>query len=129
MGFTFVGEALELDEGSYYTTTKALENAYKDSSSYVIVDGEMEKLTKEFHPIDYLIGKQVNLGQFRSTDYILAGVIDITALDYISQQAIPDYFALPKFGGHHYSARGSYNFPETDFVLSYGGPNSLITWA
>ena len=121
MGLSFIGEALELDENSYYTTTTALENAYESSSGYVMVDGEWKTFTKELHPIEYLIGKPVDLRVFSSADYVLAGVIDVTSLDDISQQAIPSFFALPEFGGHHYSAIGNYNFTsDKDFVLRYG---------
>lgn len=91
LGLSFVGDALELDDYSYYITTKELEEAYKDKDSYVEIDGEKVKLIKEQHPAESLVGKKLDISLF-STDYTLAGVVDISSCSPLIMDAFPKYF-------------------------------------
>lgn len=91
MGLSFVGDALELDDYSYYITTGGLEKAYYEINSYVEIDGEKVELDKEQHPAAFLVGKRLNISEF-STDYTLAGVVDISSCSPLIRDSLPRYF-------------------------------------
>lgn len=102
MGLSFVGEAMELDDYSYYITTSSLEMAYHYPGSYVEIDGEQVKLIKERHPAEFLIGKKVDIGGFHAMDYTLAGVVDITGCNPLTEYIFPEYFAKESFKGRSF---------------------------
>ncbi|MDE6617645.1 MAG: ABC transporter ATP-binding protein/permease [Clostridiales bacterium] len=91
MGLSFVGDALELDDYSYYITTVGLEEAYYEINSYVEIDGEKVELVKEEHPAAFLVGKRLHISEF-STDYTLAGVVDISSCSPLIKDSFPRYF-------------------------------------
>jgi len=97
-GFSFIGEALELTETSFYIPDFVLERSYKYSDSFVMIDGEKVKLVKELHPVEFLIGKQVNL-DLNGTAYTLAGVVDTSDMNQFSRESIPRSFSLRSFLG------------------------------
>ena len=91
LGLSFVGDALELDDYSYYITTAELEAEYNNKDSYVEINGEKVKLIKERHPAEFLVGKKLDISRF-STDYTLAGVVDISSCSPLISDAFPEYF-------------------------------------
>ena len=124
-GFTFVGNSLELDKNSYYVASDCLEMAYEQPNSFVMVEGEAQKLVKELHPAEYLIGKQVDLGFHNNADYILAGIIDTSGLNKLTLEAMPDIFAQETFGGFFYSTSNEYNTTEgqPELTIQFGKQN------
>ena len=98
-GLSFVGEALELDDHSYYTTTKEIETCYEKGHCLVEVDGELVEIVREMHPIEFLIGKRVYLDSIFDdlTECILAGVID--AENVVNASALPRFFCNENFDG------------------------------
>ncbi len=135
MGLSFVGEALELDDNSYYLTSTGLEEAYYNRHSYVEVDGEKVKLMKEKHPAEFLVGKKVDTGSFNSMDYTVAGVIDITKCSPLNEHIFPEYYAKETFAGreiHSYSHNSdpkntsvTIRFGEVKYSQAFQVENSL----
>ena len=103
-GLTFVGEAHELDEHSYYVTKQALEDKM-EFGYYLDTDGEGNEievgLVKGLHTVDFLIGKRVYLAglfnRYAKVMPILAGVIDTDAVPSSSRHYLPNYFARADF--------------------------------
>lgn len=90
-GLTFVGEALELDNDSFYAVSTAIEGSYESGHGLVEIDGEYVEMVKEFHPVEYLIGKKVKLNyDGNDAEGILAGVIDAERL--VNASALPNFF-------------------------------------
>lgn len=96
-GLEFVGEALELDDNSFYVTTEELELMYDSSNSSVEVNGKFIDIVKENHPIEFLIGKAVK-GASIAEPSVLAGVIDSGELVRV-QHILPGYFYNKNFAG------------------------------
>lgn len=120
MGLSFVGEALELDDDSYYTTSYALEQAYRNYNSSVEVDGEIVKLVQELHPTEFLVGKKVDLSRKEPT-YVLAGVIDVDGYNPIYRDTFPSEFAKPTYRGRFSYFGISANIGHLpEVVLRYG---------
>jgi len=119
-GFSFIGEALELTETSYYITDFMLERSYGSPKSLVMIDGEKVKLVKELHSLEFLIGKQVDFGWFNSTDYILAGVVDTTDMNQLSRDSLPAYFSLMSFSGKRISGNTYNSNIDKEIILEYG---------
>ncbi len=118
-GFSFIGESLELTETSYYIPDFILEYAYEDSKSFVMIDGEMVKLVKELHPLEFLIGKPVTI-EAGDESYILAGVVDTSDMNQLSLESLPRYFSLQSFLGRS-MGRETYNSSRgKEVILEYG---------
>ena len=117
MGLSFVGEAFELDDNSYYITTTQLEEEYKSQYSYVEIDGENVKLIKERHPAQFLVGKRLDISGL-STDYTLAGVVDISSCNSLIWGAFPQYFIRESSKAFHYSFVKYYN--PHNIVMQFG---------
>ena len=120
IGLTFIGNALELDDYSYYLTSSGLESAYYSPSSYVEIDGEKVKLIKERHPAEFLVGKKVDIG-YGITDYTLAGVVDVAACNPLIKDVFPEYFAKESFKGrsvHSVNQNASSDLP--DVIMQFG---------
>jgi ABC-type lipoprotein export system ATPase subunit len=98
MGLNFIGDALEIDDNSYYLTTSGLKEAYESRYSFVEIDGTQVKLVKEQHPIEFIVGKKVDIGTFDSMEYTLAGVVDISSCNPLISDIFPDYFSKENFG-------------------------------
>lgn len=114
MGLSFIGDAVELDDRSYYLTTKGLDRAYNDRNSYIDIDGKKIKLIKDLHPPEFIVGKKVDFGYAESTDYTVAGVVDLLECNPLITYLFPDYFVLESFEGSQPSFR-TFNvreFPE-----------------
>lgn len=95
-GFTFVGDALEISENSYYVTSECFEQYVNDGRAYVEIDGHLTRVIKELHPTEYLIGKPVYLGYAYGdeTDVpILAGIIDSNCINEYVKEMTPQLFA------------------------------------
>ena len=134
-GFTFVGEALELTENSYYTTRYNLEKLdylntwyYNTSSYYVDDEGDKIKLAlgQDRLPMTELIGKPVYLqscgfpepSQIKDTP-ILAGVLDVSdESDFFV--SVPSFFARSDFTGYDYSLNTAVNYAVSEYQLSLG---------
>ncbi len=111
MGLSFVGEALEIDDNSYYITSTELENGYSWGTGVVEVDGEFVEIIKEQHPPEFLIGKKVNLcNMFYSQDHILAGIINFD--DMLINPTFPQCFRTENFEDGHFAR--DINFNRTD---------------
>mgnify|MGYP002524375004 CR=1 FL=1 len=120
-GFSFIGESLELTETSYYVPDFILEKSYESPKSFVMIDGEKVKMVKELHSLEFLIGKQVNLGELNSTDYILAGVVDTTDMNQLSRESLPSCFCLQSFLGKRTKTSKYNSQPENkDVIFEYG---------
>ena len=124
MGFSFVGEALELDETSYYITNEVLEREYRSEKSYVLVDGEWVKLVREEHPVEFLLGKTLDISiSIDSTQYCLAGVVDIGGRSPLLNSAFfPEYFAREEFTGRRVGGSTQQNVGSayTDVEMQFG---------
>ncbi|MDE7296875.1 MAG: ABC transporter ATP-binding protein/permease [Clostridia bacterium] len=118
-GLSFVGEALELDDNSFYLTTAGLEEAYNSKYSYIEIDGEAVKLIKEQHPAEFLIGKKMDTGSFDSM-YTVAGVVDLTTCNPLSQEAFPEYFAKESFAGKRITSSNENAFEIPDVTIEFG---------
>lgn len=120
-GFSFVNNALELDNLSYYIPDFVLERAYDSSRSYVMIDDEKVKLVKELHPFEFLIGKKLDFGDFNCLDYTLAGVICTNGLNQLDQASFPNYFSLRSFLGREVSSAVSCNAGDNkELTVKYG---------
>ena len=97
LGLTFINDALELSNDSYYITDQGLEEAYRSRYSYVIVEGEEVKLVKERHPIEFLVGKKVDIGSHWEMNYTLAGVVDTAKCNDLVEGFFPTIFAKENF--------------------------------
>ena len=120
-GLSFVGEALELDEFSFYTTKQNLDILLKQQRiEYLTTDEEGREihsiLTQEQSNIDFVLGKKVSLGNFFSASLhsyqyaTLAGVIDTDSISPASRQYIPNILARRDFaywGKNHEIVIGS----------------------
>lgn len=134
-GFTFVGEALELTENSYYTTRYNLEKLdylnvlLTNNQSYYIDDGGSKiKLANglERLPMQELVGKQVYLSScdFAKFDNnedvpILAGIIDVSD-EYDYFVTVPSIFARSDFSGFDYSNSDRLNDGISEYKLQVG---------
>ena len=112
MGLEFVGDALEIDDNSYYASTQAIEYCYLSGRGFVEVNGEFVPIVPELHPTEFLIGKNVSLdSRFDdSKECILAGVVQTNSL--ISASVFPFYFHNENFDGIW--ARSSETFNSSD---------------
>ncbi len=111
-GLSFVGEALELDDNSYYTTDAEIERCYEWGDGFVEIDGQYVSIVKEYHPIEFLVGKKVFLGKSfdDSVECVLAGVIRTDNL--VNASALPWCFCNSNFEGTY--VRSQYTFNSTD---------------
>lgn len=106
-GLTFVGDALELDERSFYVTKQSLEQRLywgsridyrtRDDDGKLIYDYIVEE-----QDIDILLGKEVRLNILTWWNYtqeyaILAGIIDTDNVSPASREYIPDMLARSDF--------------------------------
>lgn len=125
VGLTFIGDALELDDNSFYLTSLSLENKYRHWNSYVEIDGKKVRLDKEKHPVEFLVGKKIYIGGFGDSDptyYTLAGVIDFTKFDRTAEgAALPSYFAKESFNGHAITCANQNVYKIPDVTLEFGG--------
>lgn len=119
-GLSFVGEALELDDNSFYLTTTGLEDAYKSKYSYIELDGEAVKLIKERHPAESLVGKKIDIGTFDSIYYKVAGVVDLTKCNPLTEAVFPQYFAKESFAGKKISSSNQNASEIPDFTIQFG---------
>ena len=121
MGLSFAGEALELDDNSFYLTTAGLENAYYWPNSCVEIDGEKVKLIKEKHPAEFLIGKKVDIN-YNIMGCTLAGVIDVDKCNPLIADAFPEYFYKESFNGREAPSAITLNTsPDLpDAVMNFG---------
>lgn len=119
IGLTFVGEALEIDDVSYYTTTSAIEQCYRNGQGVVEVDGEYVTIIKEYHPIEFLIGKKVKIRRSEFLkDSVLAGVIDTDNI--VNKTALPSYFYNKNFDAFYNNGTYRLNESKKKYVLQFG---------
>lgn len=123
IGLSFVGDALELDDNSYYLTASGLEYAYNHKNSKVQVDGVDVKLIKESHPIDFIVGKKVDMGYFYSMEYTLAGVVDTSNCNELVQDIFPEYYANENFRDRNVSSYKQNNLEYTEVIMQFGEIN------
>lgn len=99
VGLSFAGDALELDDNSYYASMQAISDCYLNGTGVVEVNGEFVEIVKELHPTEFLIGKKVYLDKIfdDSKDCILAGVVK--SGDYANDSVLPLYFYNENFDG------------------------------
>ena len=125
VGLTFVGDALELDDNSFYVTSLAMKQIYSSENSYVESGGKKVRLTQKEHSIEFLVGKKIYFGGFNEGGtpyYTLAGVIDISKYDrYAEGAAIPSYFAKESFKGHNIVCTNQNAYKIPDVTLEFGG--------
>lgn len=125
-GLTFIGEALEIDDFSFYITSSALEECYNEGSGTVEVNGSYVPIVRESHPVEYLIGKKINVRSIPLKEAcILAGVIDTSDIDgdypILDYSVFPRCFVTKNFDAFAY---GDYlllnDGNETDAVMHFG---------
>ena len=117
-GFSFIGDALELTNESFYATSSAIKSSVKDywSINYFIDDEGDRVYVDALTPYEWLIGKRVYLSYYsfhieEDNLPILAGVIDSDAIDEKTQDYIPpkfvradyEYKSLPTFTVNNYT--------------------------
>lgn len=148
MGYKFVGDALELDENSFYISVYARDKMFyydgvlgEDSvewgGDFVEIDGKRELIDREKYPIDYLIGKKIYSQHFMAykrhiVPMTFAGVIDIgedyndfyNPLFFIRQDCanIREEFSL-LFNRYNF---GSYDQKEVNVLLGNHSTNADI---
>lgn len=125
-GLEFVGEALELDERSFYLTEDALLEKKKgwDHNDAVMLDGEEVLLSESSLSATELIGKQVRLymgfhsgpTRFNYEEfYTLAGIIKKTIVD------LPYFFAMEEFEGREGSSIQLNTLPRKEATVEIDG--------
>lgn len=99
IGLSFLGEALELDDHSYYASARAIEDCYHNGIGVVEVNGEFVEIVQELHSPEFLIGKKVYLDKVfdDSKECVLAGVVHTK--DFANASALPLYFYNENFDG------------------------------
>ncbi len=112
-GLTFIGDAFELDDNSFYATSTQINELYEYHDGEVEVNGEYVDIVREFHPISFLIGKKIKL---YTIEGVLAGVIDTEHLN--NTWAVPGYFYNQNFDVD-YSNLLEFNSP-TEMIVNYG---------
>lgn len=137
-GFTFVGEALELAQNSYYTTKYNLEKLDYlnvllggNQSYYIDDDGKKIRLANgpERLPMENLIGRQVYLSSCDLPEYgniadvpVLAGIIDVSD-EYDYFVSVPSIFARSDFTGYDYTRSVRLNSDIAEYQLQLGSGN------
>ena len=107
-GLTFVGEALELDENSFYMSKqdldKCFEQAYKIEYMELTESGweYRSNLTEEQRNVQFLLGKRVDLYDLGlietgSAYAVFAGAIDTDKIPSVSRGYFSDIFAQKGF--------------------------------
>lgn len=111
-GLSFVGEALELDDNSYYATDVGIERCYELGAGLVEIDGQYVSIVKEYHPIEFLVGKKVYLDKDfdDSVECVLAGVIHTDNL--VNASALPLYFYNSNFAGIFVNHQHTFNHTD-----------------
>ena len=99
IGLSFVGKALELDNHSYYASTQAIEDCWRNGTGVVEVNGELVEIVQELHSPEFLIGKKVYLDKVfdDSKECYLAGVIQDNSSG--NPTVIPQFFYNENFDG------------------------------
>ena len=125
-GFSFVGDAQELNSQSFYVTSDALEESINKGHAQVLIDGELVQVVKELHPTEFLIGKQVNLSLFycdRDNLPILAGVVDSNAIHEMVREYTPQVFIPSDFVYKNNAVVGYWGpfYVKTSSVLNLQG--------
>ena len=124
-GLTFVGDALELDSNSFYTTKYYFDRKIKG----VELAGEMVNVDefKEMPSYEYFVGKRVD---FRFTTAYngnypnLAGIIDTDALGTFAFD-LPEFFARSNFENRMFSLYYNVNALNVGIIdLEYGQKSS-----
>lgn len=112
MGFEFVGDALEIDDGSFYITETGLERFYYQGGFYVEVDGEFVELVQEIYPPEFLVGKNIHTSEatLGIGNAVLAGVVRTSHLTNAS--FLPWIFYTENFDGR--SVPNSITFNSSD---------------
>ncbi len=121
MGLTFIGDALELDDNSFYLTTIGLDDFCRWDEAYVIIDGEEVRILEKY-PYEFYVGKKIGRGLYNRVYYTVAGVIDVTKYDIFAEgAAFPSYFAKESFiGTEIYSTNQNYIPDNPDVTLEFG---------
>lgn len=122
-GFKFVGEALELTSTSYYTTTDTMNNALKQKGCFFIDDsGKRVEIVVEKHPIEFLVGKRVDIGIGFSDENVpvLAGVIDCEQIHDKVRDYVPEHFVRADFECKGYSLWARLNPFASCAVMEFG---------
>ncbi|MDE7167535.1 MAG: FtsX-like permease family protein, partial [Clostridia bacterium] len=121
MGLSFVGEALELDDYSFYMTSERLEQLYHEKFAYVEVDGKAVLINKQQHPAKFLVGKKVKIDWTRPFNYTFAGVIDVSKCNPLSGWALHrDYYAKESFAGRTVTTSKHNSLKTPDITLEFG---------
>ena len=109
MGLTFVGEALELDDESFYGTVDWYNQ--KCGIGLVEIDGEYVTIVKELHSMESLVGKKIRDDWSATDEYILAGIVDTGKVTNPSvfTQNNNEMFYNKNFKGHNYGYRLTFN--------------------
>ncbi len=115
MGLTFVGEALELDDESFYGTVDWYNQ--KCGIGLVEIDGEYVTIVKELHSMESLVGKKIRNDWSATDEYILAGIVDtgkVTNPSVFTQRN--NTFCNKNFKGHHYGYSSTFNDDNGDRI-------------
>lgn len=128
MGWTFVGDALELDLDSYYTSSyvfneieRGLDKGYKDVYFYLDENDNKVYINEKPSSWEFLVGKRINTGRVEY-EYppILAGIVDVSSVSDFAIGYIPEAFALEDFARWYWVPFISLNNGVSDVKIEFG---------
>ena len=124
-GFTFVGNAMELDDDSYYVTKYYLETvAYRNYGYYL--DGDEKVLLDKSHTAEFLVGKRVYMDGLMTVGdgmnvSTLAGVVDTDGIAEVTVNLIPPCFTTGNFNNRPFVSRYTINDePSKSVAVQFG---------
>ena len=132
MGFSFVGEAMELDKDSFYITNKALKdrddyldktqnNNYK-SDYYLDDNGDKVYFDKSPSSWEDFIGKRVQISRLgNEVPPILAGIVDVSNASEFELDYLPETFVTEDFLTDYYYVFNRLVLSEKDGIVDIGG--------
>ena len=143
-GLTFVGEAQELDETSFYIRLDSLRSICKKKDyptfDYALIDGKKIKLTEFENSEELLLGKQIHFNgtipgmyefggtKFAENDFaVLAGIIDTDSVSKFvvtgGYNYLPTYFSTEDFKYRNFSTASIVSAYANNLILSSNGNN------
>ena len=127
MGWSFIGDAMELDLNSYYITSRALKGVenildsgsklYKDYYYYLDENDDKVFINKTPSSWEFIIGKRTNIGRGNDSA-IVAGIVDVTS--ELSGDYIPRCFVLEGFSNFSNSPYGNISLNKADGIVHFG---------
>ena len=132
MGLSFVGEALELDQHSFYVTSKELtkyealitggNDFYKDHFYYLDDNGDKVYINEKPSSWEFFIGKRIALSSSKGDiPPILAGIVDLSNVSNLALDYIPPIFVSEEFLSDYRFFSNRITLSEKDGYIDFGG--------